>query len=79
MRLINLYKYGLASVGFLLDLFFVPEDGGDIFHRNFWLSQNYMELQPGRLLFFISVCLNATNMQLKLGFESRIQIQVPRF
>jgi hypothetical protein len=27
--------YCLLNVGFLLDIFFNPEGGGDIFHRNF--------------------------------------------
>jgi hypothetical protein len=33
-----------AFAGFLLDLHFDPEDGGD-FLRNVWLFLNYMKLQ----------------------------------
>jgi hypothetical protein len=35
-----------ASVGFLLDLFFDPKDGGDIFLRNVGLSPKYAVLHP---------------------------------
>jgi hypothetical protein len=31
-------------VAFLFGLFFDPEDGGDTFPRNFWVSQNYFAL-----------------------------------
>jgi hypothetical protein len=32
--------------GFLLGLLFDPEDSGDMFLKNVWLSPNYMALQP---------------------------------
>jgi hypothetical protein len=38
-----------ASAGFMLGLFFNPEDGDDIFLRNIELSPNCTDLQPRRL------------------------------
>jgi hypothetical protein len=39
----------IFHAGFLLDLFFHPEDGGDMFLRIFgWLSMNYTALYPTR-------------------------------
>jgi hypothetical protein len=38
-----------ASAGFLLDLPFNPEDGGDMFLQNIRLSPDYLALQPRRL------------------------------
>jgi hypothetical protein len=39
----------LFHAGFMLDLFFEPEDGGDIFFRNVgWLSAVYKALYPKR-------------------------------
>jgi hypothetical protein len=37
-----------CSAGFLLDLLFYPEDGGDMFLRSHGLSQNYSASQPRR-------------------------------
>jgi hypothetical protein len=39
----------VLDAGLLLGLFFVPEDGGDIFLLNVgWLSTDYMALNPRR-------------------------------
>jgi hypothetical protein len=35
----------LEDFGFLLGLLLDPEDGGDMFLRNIWLSPNYMALR----------------------------------
>jgi hypothetical protein len=37
-----------ASAGFLFNLLFDPEDGGDMFLRNFGLCPKYTVLQPSR-------------------------------
>jgi hypothetical protein len=39
---------GFFEACFLLDLLLHPEDGGDIFLRNVWLSPAYMSWYPGR-------------------------------
>jgi hypothetical protein len=39
------YKYNLLAYFLFIDLLFDCEDGGDMFLRNLWLSQNYMLLQ----------------------------------
>jgi hypothetical protein len=39
----------LLNAGFLLGSLFIPENGGDIFHRNLsWLSPDYTTLHPRR-------------------------------
>jgi hypothetical protein len=38
-----------ASAGFLFEVLFNPDDGGDPFLKNVRLSPNYVALQPRRL------------------------------
>jgi hypothetical protein len=43
------FSFPPASGGFsFLGLLFNPEDGGDVFLRNFGVSSNYTALQPRR-------------------------------
>jgi hypothetical protein len=45
----NQRKAASCCTGFLLGIFFDPEDGGDMFLRNVgWLSADYTTLYPRR-------------------------------
>jgi hypothetical protein len=50
----------------LFDLFFDPEDGGDIFLRNIRPSSNDKSLQTQKTALFIVTAVRASNPALKL-------------
>jgi hypothetical protein len=48
-----------ATVSFLLGLIFKPEDGGDIFFSNIWLSSKYRESTIQKTISFILIITSA--------------------